>query len=193
MQNVHKIKIDQANGSSEPELNLTVKVIIDLEDLCIQNKPHPDHDPGIVIHYLIKVDETRHEIAQSKVKGHEIFVLSGKDPQHFRLLQVYRESGESRSRVVSSHETVDLSTNGIERFITERITTTFFIDKKRHHAQKSCLSVREILVDYAKVNPELKTLALKQDCRQFNDLDEIICLEQDQCFTLFDNSPTPVS
>jgi len=71
----------------------------------------------------------------------------------------------------------------------------FFIDKKEYKSPTVLLTARQILTDYAHVNPQSKTLAKKQvgGFHEYKDLDEAISLENAPHFILFDNTPTQVS
>ena len=71
----------------------------------------------------------------------------------------------------------------------------FFIEQKKYETEKEKLTVREILVDFAKVDPERYTLALKQQggFHEYANLDESIEMKEGMHFSLFDKKPTPVS
>lgn len=77
----------------------------------------------------------------------------------------------------------------------ERKKYNFFIEKKKYETEQPTLTVRQILVDYAQVNPTSKTLAQKQGggFRELKNLDEMIELHSAQHFALFDDTSTPVS
>lgn len=70
----------------------------------------------------------------------------------------------------------------------------FFIDKKQYDTEKPMLTARQILVDYAKVDPDKKTLVLKEgnDIHEYKP-DEEITMKEGMHFTLFDNEVTPTS
>jgi len=195
MENTHNLKISQANGTPEPKINIAEKVVIDLEALSRSGNPHPEYDPGVVIHYLLNVEGIKYEVNKPIQSGLDILVLTGKDPKRFRIVQIINQNGKVISRSIDADEKVDLRTFGIEKFLTEPVPVTFFIDKKAYYTIEPCLSVRQILVEHAKVDPELKTLAVKKGgvFIQYEKLDEIICLEQNARFTLFDNTPTTIS
>lgn len=71
----------------------------------------------------------------------------------------------------------------------------FFIDQKKHETDDQALTVKQILVDFAKVDPQRYTLALKKEggYHEFENLDEIIEMKNGMHFSLFDKKPTPVS
>lgn len=73
--------------------------------------------------------------------------------------------------------------------------TVFFIGKVKHETEKASLTVLEILVDFAKVKPEEKSLALKQgnDHHEYTNNDEIIEMKDGMHFVLFDKTPTTAS
>lgn len=71
----------------------------------------------------------------------------------------------------------------------------FFIDKQQFKADTARLSVRSLLVEYAKEDPAQTTLVLRQgnELRKFENLDEVITVENGDKFTVFHNGPTTVS
>ncbi len=71
----------------------------------------------------------------------------------------------------------------------------FFIDKEKFETDQKQLSVRTLLVEYAKENPDSTTLALKdgKDYKKFTNLNEIIKMKNGMKFVVFHNEPTPVS
>jgi hypothetical protein len=71
----------------------------------------------------------------------------------------------------------------------------FFIGKEKYETEKAQLTVRDILVDFAKVDPAKKSLALKKEggFDEYTNLDEVIDLKEGMHFVLFDTKPTPVS
>ncbi len=72
---------------------------------------------------------------------------------------------------------------------------TYFIDKEKFETTEQVLSVRFLLVEKAKEDPSSTTLALKHgnDTRKFNNLDEMIPMENGMKFIVFHNTPTTVS
>lgn len=77
----------------------------------------------------------------------------------------------------------------------ERKKYNFFVDKTKYETDQQHLTVRQILVDFVKVDPATKTLAIKLegDYRELTNLDESLDLHSAQHFGLFDNSTTQVS
>jgi hypothetical protein len=71
----------------------------------------------------------------------------------------------------------------------------FFIDKKKFETEEPKLSVKQILVDYAKVSPNENVLVLVHGNQnhEYNNLDEIIELHEGMKFTIFSQKPTHVS
>jgi len=170
--------------------NLTI--IIDLEELFIADKHHPEHDPGTIILYRIKVDDQYHNIKHPHIEGKAILALEGKTPEHFEVKQRFKEHGKTELKLIHPDELVDLRKPGIERFITEKKVFIFFIGPKEYKTEHSSLTVRKILVDFAKVNPENKSLGIKQGegFHTYQNLDEEIDLCPVKHFKLFDNTPT---
>ena len=71
----------------------------------------------------------------------------------------------------------------------------FFIDKKKFESEELKFSVKQILVDYAKVDPDENVLVLVHgnQNQEYKNLDEIIQLHEGMKFTIFSQKPTPVS
>src|SRR5205823_1839410 len=71
----------------------------------------------------------------------------------------------------------------------------FFIDKEQFKSENADLSVRTLLVDFAKEDPAQTTLASKHgnDTHKYTNLDEIVHIENGMKFVVFHNSPTPVT
>ena len=71
----------------------------------------------------------------------------------------------------------------------------FFIDQKKHETDDQTLTIKQILVDFAKVDPERYTLAIKKEggYHEYENLIEIIEMKNGMHFSLFDKKPTPVS
>ena len=178
------------NFNNTPEENLTI--IIDIEELFLSDEKHPQHDPGTIILYRIKVDERYHNIAHPHITGKAILALEDRSPEYFEVKQRFKEHGATEWKLIQEDETVDLAKPGIERFITEKRLYTFYIGPKDYQTEHSHLTVRQILVDYAKVNPEKKSLAIKQgqEFHTYEDLNERIHLVPVKHFILFDNTPT---
>jgi hypothetical protein len=79
--------------------------------------------------------------------------------------------------------------------LKEKKKYVFFIDQKKFETDKSHLTVREILTDFARVNTANNTLAVKEhgNFRELKNLDESIALKEGVHFTIFNNEVTPVS
>lgn len=77
----------------------------------------------------------------------------------------------------------------------DRKKIVFFIEQKKHETTEETLTVRQILVDFAKLDPDRYTLALKKQggFHEFENLDEKIEMKEGVHFSLFDKKPTPVS
>lgn len=71
----------------------------------------------------------------------------------------------------------------------------FFIDKERFETDQEKLSVRTLLVDFAKEDPSQTTLALKEgnEIKKFTNLDEMVEMKNGMHFIVYHNTPTPVS
>ena len=71
----------------------------------------------------------------------------------------------------------------------------FFIEKEQFKSEKADLSVRTLLVDFAKEDPNQTTLATKHgnDLHKYTNLDEVIHIENGMKFVVLHEGPTPVS
>jgi hypothetical protein len=71
----------------------------------------------------------------------------------------------------------------------------FFIDRERFETDQEKLSVRTLLVDFAKEDPSQTTLALKEgnEIKKFTNLDEMVEMKNGMHFIVYHNTPTPVS
>lgn len=71
----------------------------------------------------------------------------------------------------------------------------FFIDKQKFETTESHLTVRQILVDFAKVNPNENVLVLVHgnQTQELKDLEQVIEIREGMKFTIFNQKPTPVS
>ena len=78
---------------------------------------------------------------------------------------------------------------------SERKKYVFFVEKAKFETEQSHLTVRQILVDFVRVDPATKTLSVKEQggFRELTNLDESLDLGSALHFGLFDNSPTTVS
>jgi hypothetical protein len=173
-------------------------VIIDIEEIFINELSHPEHDPGVVIKYRIKIDEQYFEVAQSHLSGKSILELVDKNTEHYNLKQRVKREGQIHLIDIPPHEQVNLKEPGIEKFITEQKEYIFFvqvvkdIEYKTRHAH---LTVRKILEEYAKVDPNENTLAEKQTSgvHEFPNLSEELDLKHIRHFIVFSERPTTVS
>lgn len=77
----------------------------------------------------------------------------------------------------------------------EKKKYVFFIDKTKYETESPSFTVRQILTEFAKVDPSTNTLAIKEhgNFRELKNLDEVIDLKEGQHFTIFNNEPTTVS
>ncbi len=71
----------------------------------------------------------------------------------------------------------------------------FFIDKQQFKTDRDDLTVRQLLIEFAKEDPQLTTLVLRHgnDLKKLTDVDEIIHLENGMKFLVYHNTPTTVS
>jgi hypothetical protein len=170
-------------------------IIIDLEEHFEAQKPHPEHHHPQVFHYRVRINEDRFVLPDKHVKGMELLSLVGKSPEKDQLFQIVRIDGEVREVGIGSEESVDLSRHHTKKFETREKSYCFFIGRKEYRTHHEQLTVRQILVDFADVSPEDKTLAQKRSggIHEYKDLNEEIPLKDCPHFTLFDNKPTGLS
>lgn len=73
--------------------------------------------------------------------------------------------------------------------------TVFFIDNEKFETNQATLTVRTLLVDYAKEDPTQTTLALHHgnDIKKYTNLDEPVAMKNGMKFIVFHNTPTSVS
>ncbi|MFT3693983.1 MAG: hypothetical protein QM831_12640 [Kofleriaceae bacterium] len=73
--------------------------------------------------------------------------------------------------------------------------TIFFVDQEKFEVEVSTLTVRQILVDYAKEDAATTTLVEKHgnEIVKYKDLDAVVTLKNGMKFIVFHNEPTPVS
>lgn len=173
----------------------SVIIKIDIEDLFHKGHSHPEHDPGTLIIYIYKVDEVRYETRERRMTGKAILEQTGKDIHKFRLFQLKREHGHHHKVEVKLETMIDFHEIGIERFVTEPVLYHFYIGQKQYQTFEPSLTVRQILVDFAMVDPAKNTLAIKNagGFHEYKNLDETIQLTDCPHFVLFDNCQTSVS
>lgn len=186
------------NSTQNLEDNSSIKstVIVDLEHTA--HHGHQEYDDGIIILYRIKVNERIFDVVHRHMTGKEILALDNLSHELFKLEQVFKaEGGEKVLFHILPDVTVDFKTPGIERFITSEIPHEyeFYIGLQRHLTKSKQLTVEQILVEYAKVDPQKKTLARKINnvFHEFKDLSESLSMEDCPHFTVLDNQPVTVS
>lgn len=170
-------------------------VIVDIEEVVNGKSSHPPDDPGIIIIYRFKVDNIPFESRERWMNRDEIMALVNKDPESFDLFQKINSGHDTKLDEIKPHERVDFKKFGVEQFFTKPKVYCFHIGPKKYETNSKTLTVRQILVDFAKVDPANKTLAKKTDggYHEYKNLDEVVSLADCPHFTLFDNTPTQVS
>lgn len=101
------ISVDLEQDGNEPEIVVKIK----LEDIFNKIHCHPEHDPGKVIYYVIKVDKSEFEVKAHKMTGKELLALVNKTPENYRLFELGHNQRE-----IMPDEYVDFRKEGIERF-----------------------------------------------------------------------------
>jgi hypothetical protein len=78
---------------------------------------------------------------------------------------------------------------------SKKHAVVFFIDKQQFRSENPDLSVRTLLVDFAKEDPNQTTLASKHgnELHKYTNLDEVVHIENGMKFVVLHNTPTPVS
>jgi hypothetical protein len=166
---------------------------------------------------LIKSDEpvdlAREGIENFYIKNILLLIINGKEftwdkeyisgAQIKHLGQVPLEDelflsirGPWEDELIPNEKEVNLARPGIESFYSKKpVVYTFYIDKKMFITGEQFLTVEQILVDFAKVDPACNTLAEKipGGFHEFKNLDEKLDLCGVRHFTIFNNTPTSVS
>ena len=166
---------------------------------------------------LIKSDEpvdiAREGIEHFYIKNILLLIINGKefiwDKQYISGAQIKQLGGVPlvddlfltirgpwEDEPIPNEKQVNLARPGIENFYSKKpVVYTFYIDKKVFTTSEQYLTVRQILVDFAKVDPACNTLAEKipGGFHEFKNLDEKLDLCNVRHFTIFNNTPTSVS
>ena len=118
--------------------------------------------------------------------------FAGLDPAGTRLA---RRQGNELVVYEDVEETIHVE-NGT-KFLTEKVSkeVTFFIDKEKFKADEHNLSVKTLLVDFAKEDPTQTTLARREgnELIKYTNLETIVHIKNGMQFVVLHNSPTPVS
>jgi hypothetical protein len=71
----------------------------------------------------------------------------------------------------------------------------FFIDKEQFKSKNADLTVRTLLVDFAKEDPTQTILAMKHgnELKKYTNLDEVVHIENGMKFVVLHQTPTTVS
>jgi hypothetical protein len=103
--------------------------------------------------------------------------------------------GPWKDEPLPNEKEVNLARPGIESFYSKKPVYTFYIEKKVFTTSEQFLTVRQLLVDFAKVDPGCNTLAEKKSggFDEFKNLEEKLDLSHVRHFTVFNNTPTSVS
>ena len=99
------------HGHPDHEGNITIKVVIDLEEHCLNGTPHPTPKAGEVVYYRFKMDKPHFEQKDPHITGSQLLALVGLSPQTHKVFEL----GHGQ-RVIGPDETVDLRKLGVERF-----------------------------------------------------------------------------
>lgn len=186
-----QIPLSHESHGHDQDVQLNI-VLIDVEFHCQNELPHPHHDSGVVLVYLIRVDGSEYRVEHPTIKGRELIALVGKGFEDFDLFQKKRKHGQIYLEPIGKDEKVDLRAEGIESFETKPKTYRFLIAKKDYVSPKRYITVREILADYARVDVSISTLATAQQ-HEYTNQDEVIDLVCVNEFVVFNNEPTSVS
>jgi len=183
------------NSENAGHSNSEKTTVVDIASVANGNSGHPPDDPGTIIVYLFKVDGVSFESRERWMLGKEIMALVHKDPTSFDLFQNVKNGGNTKLEEIKPDEKVDFKRFDVEQFFTKAKVYCFYIGPKKYETPHKTLTVRQILTEYAMVDPANKTLARKTDSgyHEYKNLDEVVSLEDCPHFTLFDNTPTQVS
>jgi hypothetical protein len=142
---------------------------------------------------LLIIDGKEYSWDKEYISGAQIKQL-GHVPMEDELFLSIR--GPWEDEPISNEKEVNLARPGIETFYSKKpVIYTFYIDKKVFTTTEQFLTVKQILVDFAKVDPACNTLAEKTSggFHEFKNLDEKLDLCGERHFTIFNNTPTTVS
>lgn len=78
---------------------------------------------------------------------------------------------------------------------TKKHEVVFFIDKQQFKSETADLTVRVLLVDFAKEDPTQTVLALKHgnELKKYSDLELVVHIENGMKFVVLHQTPTTVS
>jgi hypothetical protein len=142
---------------------------------------------------LLTINNKPYSWDKEYITGAQIKKLSGVPPEEELFLSI---RGPWKDESVPNEKEVNLARPGIESFYSKKpVVYTFYIEKKTFTTSEQFLTVRQILVDFAKVDPGCNTLAEKKPggFDEFKNLEEKLDLSKVRHFTIFNNTPTSVS
>jgi Multiubiquitin len=128
------------------------------------------------------------------ISGRTLKEKAGVDPESQEL---WLDVRGSEDQLITDQAFVNLEeSKETERLFTRPLSQiTFFIDQQRFATDRKNLTVRELIVDFAKEDPNLVTLVLRQGNQldELTDLNQVICLKNEMQFVLYFNTPTSIS
>jgi hypothetical protein len=142
---------------------------------------------------LLTINGKEYTWDKQYITGAEIKQLGNIDLRDDLFLSIRKPWDDE---LVPNDKQINLARPGIEHFISKEMTRySFFIAKKEYYTYKNQISVREILTDFAKVDPASNTLAEKSATgfNEFKNLDELLDLTKVRHFVVFNNDSTQVS
>jgi hypothetical protein len=183
------------SNSGLPQEEVVEVIEIDLEEHFNNRWPHPEPHPRKKYHYRVRINEDLFVLRYKETGEIELLALVGKTPEKDQLFQIVRDGEGKREIEITPGETIDLSRQHPEKFITREKVFCFFISKKEYRTHREELTVRQILEDFAKVSTTTHTLAERRPggIHEFKNLNESLLLKDCPHFTIFDNSPTGLS
>jgi Multiubiquitin len=144
--------------------------------------------------FFLTLDGRKIEWPASILSGRKLKELAGVDPDSHEIWQII--IGQ-KDILIDDQKLINLEeSNDTERFFTKpHKKIVFFIDQQQCITDKEHLTVRELIVDFAKEDPTLVTLVLRKGSElcKLTDLNSVISLENGMHFVLYFNTPTPVS
>jgi len=74
-----------------------------------------EYDPGLIVHYKIKINDDYYEVESSEITGTGLLELTNLNVQTHSVFAIHKDG----KKEIEPHEIADLGGYGIEKFVTE--------------------------------------------------------------------------